>query len=493
MRFRRPNLNRLQWRLTFTYTLVTTSAILVVEIVLLVVAGYFVLGSNMLPQMLVPSLQEAARDLAPYLSGPSPDRQEVAYWLKEFVRTGQLRRDQSVSVDLDPMIVAFAAIVDREGRTVGVEPPTLCPLNSPFEECVGPSMGDIMRQALAGNPDTSRLVTRDADNIGIAAPILDENGHVVGAVVLQLSLPLSVPQFLSQAMRALFPSALVVLAFAAVVGTVFGFVTARGLTRRLEALSHAADKWSQGDFSAVVRDTSEDELGHLARRLNRMAEELQNLLATRAELAALEERNRLARELHDAVKQQVFATAMQVAAARHLLAQDLERAKIHLEEAERLARRTQQELAVLIRELRPAALEGKGLVAALREYVAEWSQQTGIEADLRVQGERGLPLHVEQALFRIVQEALSNVAKHSEATHVDIRLLWARDEVTLIVADNGRGFDVDAVRGKGLGLRSIEERVAGLRGQVRIESKPGQGARVVARIPVGNERLRVDG
>ena len=302
--------------------------------------------------------------------------------------------------------------------------------------------------------------------------------------MLQLSLPLSLRQFSTAAARALFPSALVVLAFAAVVGTVFGFLTARGLTRRLEALMRAADRWSRGDFSVAVRDTSQDELGELIRRLNRMAEELQNLLATREELAALEERNRLARDLHDAVKQQVFATVMQVAAARHLLAQDPEQAKIHLEEAERLARQAQQELNALIRELRPAALEGKGLVAALREYVAEWSQQTGIAAEVRVQGERPLPLRVEQALFRIVQEALSNVAKHSAATRVDVHLAWAPDGVTLTVTDDGRGFDVAEARGKGIGLRSIEERVAGLQGWLTIDSAPGHGTRIVVHLPV---------
>ncbi len=483
MRFHRPNLRRLQWRLTLTYTLVTTAAILVVEIALLVAAGYLLLGSDTLPQMLVPSLQEAARDLAPDLADPS-HHEAITRWLEGFVRTGKLRRGQAVSVDLDPMIVAFAAVVDRDGRVVSMVPNTVCPQGALLRECVSPRMVDIMNQALAGTPDTSRLVTRDEGNIGIAAPILTEEGDIVGTLVLQLSLPLSLRQFSTAAARALFPSALVVLAFAAVVGTVFGFLTARGLTRRLEALMRAADRWSRGDFSVAVRDTSQDELGELIRRLNRMAEELQNLLATREELAALEERNRLARELHDAVKQQVFATVMQVAAARHLLAQDPEQAKIHLEEAERLARQAQQELNALIRELRPAALEGKGLVAALREYVAEWSQQTGIAAEVRVQGERPLPLRVEQALFRIVQEALSNVAKHSGATRVDVHLAWAPDGVTLTVTDDGRGFDVAEARGKGIGLRSIEERVAGLQGWLTIDSAPGHGTRIVVHLPV---------
>ena len=282
----------------------------------------------------------------------------------------------------------------------------------------------------------------------------------------------------------LFPSALAILGFAAVVGTVFGFITARGLTRRVDRLIQAADAWSRGNFSVAVHDTSQDELSHLARHLNRMAEDLQNLLQAREELAALEERNRLAQDLHDSVKQQVFAAAMQVAAARHLLDQNPGQAKIHLEEAERLARQAQRELTALIRELRPAALEGKGLAAALREYVAEWARQTGIDADVHVQGERPLPLHVEQALFRIAQEALSNVAKHSGATRAVVRLVWETEHVVLTVEDNGQGFDVEASLGQGLGLRSMEARARRLNGYLRVESRPGEGTRIIARCPV---------
>ena len=148
----------------------------------------------------------------------------------------------------------------------------------------------------------------------------------------------------------------------------------------------------------MAQDTSEDELGQVARQLNRMAEQLQNLLEARQKLATLEERNRLARDLHDSVKQQIFAVSMQIGATKVLLKRDVDAAEGRLNEAEKLVHQAQQELTSLIRELRPVALEGKGLVAALRELATEWAQQTNIVANVRVEGTRqrghpqGMPL-----------------------------------------------------------------------------------------------------
>ena len=156
-------------------------------------------------------------------------------------------------------------------------------------------------------------------------------------------------------------SAVVVLILAGIVGTVFGFITARGLVGRLARLASATSSWSQGDFSVVVADTSQDELGQLARRLNRMAEQLQNMLDTRRELAVVEERNRLARDLHDSAKQQAFAASAQIGAARALIVRDPASADQHIAEAERLINALRKELSTLILELRPAALGDQGL------------------------------------------------------------------------------------------------------------------------------------
>jgi two-component system, NarL family, sensor histidine kinase LiaS len=148
-------------------------------------------------------------------------------------------------------------------------------------------------------------------------------------------------------------------------------------------------------------------------------------------------------------------------------------------------RQAQQELTSLIRELRPVALEGKGLALALQEYVAQWSEQTGIAAEVQVEGEQAQPLMVEQALYRIAQEALSNVTRHSKATTVQVRLACEPEATMLTIADNGQGFDTAVANGQGVGLLSMRERVQALRGEVHVKSSRGQGTTVFARVDVG--------
>ena len=151
-------------------------------------------------------------------------------------------------------------------------------------------------------------------------------------------------------------------------------------------------------------------------------------------------------------------------------------------------RQAQKELTSLIRELRPVALEGKGLTLALQDQVANWQNQTGISVNLQVEGEQTLPLLVEEALFRVTQEALANVARHSEATSVQVLLSSERDAVMLSISDNGQGFATDATDGTGLGLLSMRERMQTLGGNVEIQSTVGKGTTITAhceRVGVG--------
>jgi NarL family two-component system sensor histidine kinase LiaS len=264
------------------------------------------------------------------------------------------------------------------------------------------------------------------------------------------------------------------------VGTLFGFLTARGMTRRIHKVTQATDNWSQGDFSIFIQERSKDELGQLAQRLNLMAEQLQNLLHTRRELAVMEERNRLARDLHDGVKQQVFAAAMQLGAAREMIGQDASAALNHLDQAEQLTRHAQGELTAIIRELHPTTLESKGLSAAIQELVDDWSRLNKIGIDASISDPGRLSKELEQSLFRFTQEALSNIAKHSQATQVGIELDFSRDDVSVIISDNGKGFDLHAVEGKGIGLRSMRERIESLGGTFEVESTPENGTRLIA-------------
>jgi signal transduction histidine kinase len=129
------------------------------------------------------------------------------------------------------------------------------------------------------------------------------------------------------------------------------------------------------------------------------------------------------------------------------------------------------------------ALKEKGLVVTLREYVYEWESRNDIKTSLRVEGEKQLPLKVEQALYRITQETLANAARHSRANHVGIALLYETEKVSLKIEDDGRGFNM-AQRPKGVGLRSMKERAESIGGQIIIESIPDKGTRVEVTIPI---------
>jgi len=178
----------------------------------------------------------------------------------------------------------------------------------------------------------------------------------------------------------------------------------------------------------------------------------------------------------------LFVVTMLVGAARAQVIAHPDAAQT-LSEAERLAGQTQQELNALIRALRPVALAGKGLGAALQDLLNDWSQSTGIAAELNLASDVSLPPETEQELFRVVQEALTNVARHSGATAIETSMVGEPELVRLTIEDNGHGFSVVQNSGQGQGLRSMRERVEALGGTLLIFSTSA-GTRVEAHIPL---------
>jgi len=283
------------------------------------------------------------------------------------------------------------------------------------------------------------------------------------------------------------PSAPLLLLPAILVSAYFGFLSARWLDARLTRLRQATAAWQQGDFSVRVQDEAADEIGRFGAELNRMATDLHALLQTRQELATLEERNRLARDLHDSVKQHLTAASLQVAAAQALLQQNPTAAAASLEQAGELTHLAQQELGAIIFELKPISLRQHGLVEALRHYVTGWSQQSGITAVLDMAdgiAERPLPSAIENALFRLAQEALSNVARHSQADTVRLTLDGDETELQFTIQDNGQGFDSATPANSGRGLPNLHQRMTELGGTTAVASTPGQGTTITARLPL---------
>ncbi|MEP6894756.1 MAG: two-component regulator propeller domain-containing protein [Chloroflexota bacterium] len=203
------------------------------------------------------------------------------------------------------------------------------------------------------------------------------------------------------------------------------------------------------------------------------------------DLAVMEERNRLARDLHDSAKQKAFAALAQLGTARGILNGNGSSVSIHLNEAENLVSDVIQELTFLIQEIYPMALQEKGLANTLREYIFEWENRNDTRVQFTARNDRRLPLDIEQAIYRVSQEALANVARHSHAHRVDLSLVYNGDTMQLTLSDDGNGFDMNK-KPYGMGLRSIRERVSSVHGTVQIQSAPGQGTRLIVQVPTKN-------
>lgn len=217
-----------------------------------------------------------------------------------------------------------------------------------------------------------------------------------------------------------------------------------------------------------------------------MAIEHTRLQEQAEQLAVLEERQRLARELHDSVTQSLYSVTLYAnAAALALAAGKGEVVADYLQELQETAQEGMRDMRLLIFQLHPPVLEAEGLVAALQARIAAVEERAGLQAQFRVEGERRLPIAIEEDLYWIAQEALNNVRKHAEATHVIVHLHFTAQSVRLDVADDGVGFDLSSVRSEGRvggGLRSIAERAARLGGKLAHTSEPGKGTQLTIEV-----------
>jgi len=273
------------------------------------------------------------------------------------------------------------------------------------------------------------------------------------------------------------------------------YVVLRAAFRPLTALAKVAEAVRAGDISARAEPVAggDPEVAHLAEAFDRTLDQIER---DRAELRSLasqviraqeEERKRVSRELHDDTAQILFAQLLRVTALTSSPNPEVRATAEALEEATAEALEGVRRLAL---ELRPPALDDLGLVAALADLAQRFGEQLGVPVEFQARGMRGrLPADVELVLYRVAQEALTNVAKHGQATAVSVDLDRAATDVTLSVRDNGRGFDPHAATTKpddptGLGLFGMAERVELVGGQVTIWSAPGCGTEVFAYIPL---------
>ncbi len=278
-------------------------------------------------------------------------------------------------------------------------------------------------------------------------------------------------------------------------GVLAAYLLTRGLTRPIFELVAATQAVARGNFTRRVTPWADDEIGQLSTAFNAMTADLAHKEALRQELleklirAQEEERRRIAWELHDETGQALTSLKFGLRS----LEQSTSPAETgtHLQALRDLVGQIQQSLHDLAVELHPPALDELGLVAALQRYTTLYVRHTGLTVDFQTMGlnEERLSPQVEVTAYRLIQEALTNVARHAHAEHVSVMLERQKEQLIVIVDDDGQGFDARTRLERGttqgqLGIHSMQERVALVGGVFTIESQPGQGTTVFARLPL---------
>jgi signal transduction histidine kinase len=274
------------------------------------------------------------------------------------------------------------------------------------------------------------------------------------------------------------------------------WLSQRFLSRPIAELMGGVRAITSGDLNVSVPVLSQDELGELAESFNQMARELkrrtQELSQASAELqvkeaqvkvAALEERQKLSRELHDSVSQALYGIALGARTAQTQLERDPQKLAEPLDYILSLAEAGLSEMRALIFELRPESLQNEGLVAALIKQSDALRVRHKLDVVTQFESEPEISLEAKEALYRIAQEAMQNIARHAHATRVELTLQRRDHQLVLEIRDNGKGFDPSRDFPGHIGLQSMPERAAHVGGEFQIQSQPGSGTVITVRLP----------
>jgi signal transduction histidine kinase len=432
-----------------------------------------------------------------------------------------------------PRVILAVPVSDWRGRRTGLLCATADPRSPPWRQLLEPAPSeagaslDLLDGAggLVVSSDGARSsALRDPDDLVAAAPVSAAPGY---RVLVRQPRELALAPALALRRRLLLTGpALLALAL------LFAFGAGRSVTQPLRVLGDAAARIASGDLSAPVPYVGEDEVGRLGGGLERMRSALQASLdevrraneelearveARTHDLARLydeleqrdrirqrlihklisaqeDERRRMARELHDDTCQMLAAIAVGVDAA--LRSPEPAVAAHTLGETKAVVSRALAGIHELIYDLRPSVLDDLGLLPAIRWLAARHLEPRGVAVRTELEAPlRAVPPELEIAVFRVVQEALQNVARHAGAESVLIQLEERDGRLVVEVEDDGRGFDAASVAtpgpdGRGLGLMGMRERVELLGGELKIDSEPGVGTHLTLSLPLPGEEQR---
>lgn len=500
----------IKWKLTFTYMLATLLMLFMVEVLIAVSANRYAFTSLNFVYSSAQYLGQSNPLLSNALSDPI-DKTILDDWVDSrkdsYLQIPNRNVDRGSQppdgdggggqepppqltdrslIDLTPKTMAFSAsqstltVLDSTGMIISTNNKNVFPVGEYIDVFLTEDELDILDMANAALVPAPQFIILEQESVSMALPIR-KGSEIVGTIFAQYYAPTLLEQ-VTAAVVGFFPELPIFILISACIGVIFGFGIASSFTRRLDHLESITMQWGKGDFSTSAEVRGNDEISRLALQLNHMSEQFQALIEKEQLLASMEERNRLARDLHDSVKQQLFAISMNLGALRTLLGSDKKKALQQIEVSSALAQQALDELSMLINTLRPLQLGEQTLSEAVAEFVQVWQKQTGISVVFRKEGEVfSIAPEDEQSLFRVTQEAFSNIRRHSRASAVSMVMHYTPTQMDLQISDNGVGYDMDNVE-HGLGLRSMEERINELEGTFAMNSSKN-GTSITIQVP----------
>ncbi|UCZ51965.1 sensor histidine kinase [Bacillus shivajii] len=283
---------------------------------------------------------------------------------------------------------------------------------------------------------------------------------------------------------------------------IYSYTYASGLKRAITHIIHQLKQFQRGTFRQQLHVDRDDEVKELSvqihhltkdveqqiRSMRRVLNENATLISEAERAASLEERRKLARDLHDAVSQELFAVSMSLGAMPKVIEKNPEKAKQLFQQTEKMVHHAQQELRALIMHLRPVTLEGNGLSDALESILDELRRKhPQLQISWSLLELPNLEPGVEEQLFRVIQEGISNALRHANPKSLTLKAVRKTEQLLLILEDDGIGFDMesdDSQMRVSYGLNSMEERIVELGGHFSIVSYPSKGTKLEFRIPL---------
>lgn len=284
-----------------------------------------------------------------------------------------------------------------------------------------------------------------------------------------------------------------------VVSLYVGYQSSNYIKVRLDSISVLITQFANGNYESSIYSVEDDELTRIGKELNelggklesqvnslqRMADEKSEFAKSAHKTAVIEERQRLARDLHDAVSQQLFALTMMSEAAVKQFEKNPEIAKEQMDEVAKAALQSQTEMRALLLHLRPVHLSGDSLPTGIEKLIAELKQKSQVDFNVSIVKDLYLSETIEVHVFRIIQEALSNILRHAFATKVTVDISKHAKELFIHIRDDGKGFEVNNNLDKktSYGLKTMRERSEELGGTFTVRSNVDEGTYIDIRIP----------